>query len=359
VRVLFYILGFLLPLSVLLNGCKEVYFPEVDQVEPAIVVEGLLTDQEQQHLVKLHYSMGFNAYLPPQPVTGARVEVADHLGNIFTFIESQPGHYYSAESFAGQYGHVYTLHIETARGEVLRSGQQELLPPAPTDSIFGQPGVYQYVEQTFDGRFLVRTYEGVETFINIHNTGDSFPKVRYSPRILLLYGYWTQLPFQGDVFVYRWKKFADRTLPSVNFLGWETGYAGIRNHRLTHLPRSRYYYGIDEEEDIIGKYVLYRQYRLNDASHAFYKSMVKQLSGDGNLFDPIAAQLAGNMTCISDPDLKVFGLFEASSTISETYWVIDWPDVNRIEFFPFEDLDHVASEGTSVGVAPFFWQTQT
>jgi len=44
---------------------------------------------------------------------------------------------------------------------------------------------------------------------------------------------------------------------------------------------------------------------------------------EGKLFDPVSAQLIGNIKCITDPVRKAIGFFEASS-VSYSEYVVDF-----------------------------------
>jgi len=64
------------------------------------------------------------------------------------------------------------------------------------------------------------------------------------------------------------------------------------------------------------------QYTLNNESYLYYKSLNDQMQSEGKLFDPVAAQLTGNIKCTSDPGKKAIGFFEASS-VSYSRYVVD------------------------------------
>jgi hypothetical protein len=54
----------------------------------------------------------------------------------------------------------------------------------------------------------------------------------------------------------------------------------------------------------------------------YYKSLYGQIQSEGKIFDPVAAQLNGNIKCITDPEKKAIGFFEASS-VSYSEYVVD------------------------------------
>jgi hypothetical protein len=69
--------------------------------------------------------------------------------------------------------------------------------------------------------------------------------------------------------------------------------------------------------------ILYlNQYTLNNETYLYYKSLYGQIQSEGKIFDPVAAQLNGNIKCITDPEKKAIGFFEASS-VSYSEYVVD------------------------------------
>jgi hypothetical protein len=64
------------------------------------------------------------------------------------------------------------------------------------------------------------------------------------------------------------------------------------------------------------------QYTLNRETYLYYKSLYGQIQSEGKLFDPVAAQLNGNIKCITDPEKKTIGFFEASA-VSYSEYIVD------------------------------------
>jgi hypothetical protein len=62
----------------------------------------------------------------------------------------------------------------------------------------------------------------------------------------------------------------------------------------------------------------------------YYKSLDAQMQSEGKLFDPIAAQLTGNIKCITDPNKKVIGFFEASS-VNYSAYIVDFRNLSNSE----------------------------
>jgi hypothetical protein len=103
--------------------------------------------------------------------------------------------------------------------------------------------------------------------------------------------------------------------------------------------------------------ILYlKQYTLNNEAYLYYKSLDEQIQSEGKLFDPIAAQLNGNIKCITDPEKKAIGFFEASS-VSYSAYMVDFrnltnfqPSIIKIPYILPPELN-----GCQVNSAPLFW----
>jgi hypothetical protein len=107
---------------------------------------------------------------------------------------------------------------------------------------------------------------------------------------------------------------------------------------------------------ICGRILYLQQYTLNNETYEYNKDMNLQLQSEGKLFDPIAANLNGNIKCITDPYIKAFGFFEASS-VNRTAYKIDFrnltdnqPSITEITYtLPPE------SSGYEINSLPAFW----
>lgn len=98
-------------------ACEEVVIIDLDQTDTILVVDGLLTDRNQVHQVRLSQSIDFYGSDIP-PVTQAIVEVEDGSGNRFSYTHNPEGYdslngiYFSDFAFQGQIGQYYTLTVK-------------------------------------------------------------------------------------------------------------------------------------------------------------------------------------------------------------------------------------------------------
>ena len=63
------------------------------------------------------------------------------------------------------------------------------------------------------------------------------------------------------------------------------------------------------------------QYSLTREAYTFWTDIQKLEETEGEIFDPIATQLRGNMRCISNDEILMLGLFEVASKITTPAFV--------------------------------------
>lgn len=98
-------------ITVLLFSCEETIRLDLDQTEPVVVIEGLITNQAKKHFIKVSRSTDFYASQASAPVSGAQVRVEDDLGNQYLFEESTAGRYESVDTFSGLIGRTYRMQV--------------------------------------------------------------------------------------------------------------------------------------------------------------------------------------------------------------------------------------------------------
>jgi hypothetical protein len=65
----------------------------------------------------------------------------------------------------------------------------------------------------------------------------------------------------------------------------------------------------------------------------YYQTIIKQLNGDAQIFDPIPSQINSNMKCLSDTTKIVLGVFEVAAKYSKNirvYWNQGWKRSNKL-----------------------------
>jgi len=122
----------------ILSSCEEVVQLDLDSVDPVVIIEGMVTDQETWQYVKVSKSIDFYDDNPNNFVGNATVTVSD--GTVTYNYNHNPlnkeehkGLYFSETPFAGEVGKKYTLSV-TVDG-ITYTAVDELFPVTAIDSL--------------------------------------------------------------------------------------------------------------------------------------------------------------------------------------------------------------------------------
>ena len=370
--------SFIIIICTLLVSCYDPYTTGVDSDEKILVVDGMISNETASYKVSLSYAMPFYSDDAFQPVHSAMVTVSDDLGNSFNFSDNGNGDYLSDSlEFTGQPGRSYTLHIETIEGETFESVPQKLIKEYYPDTVYAEAD-YQETISRFNE--IIVTVRGANIMADITSETDSLPRFRFTSDLVRQYFYVKNIPppdFDPPLYLfYCWE--TDDISKDVNLSGNEYSlnkssvsrqgvyfiddrtYVEGRVYELGSLEPDLSYRGIATPYRSIynvSHRILYlNQYSLNAETYTYYKSMDAQLRSEGKLFDPIAVQLTGNISCTSDPEKKVYGFFEASG-VSRTSYIIGFRNQRNDEYLitriPYRKLPH--PNGCRINKAPLFW----
>ena len=353
-------LTLLLSGALLLSACQEEYRATLDNAEPLLVVEGLITDQPGPHAVKLTRTVKFQEDFAPQRVSGASIKITGTDGSVVFLHENQPGIYLTPYDFSGAIGESYELFITTAEGEEYQSAPQEILPPLSIDSVFGQLGqeVF-YNHSSVSNNVYTSTIDGTNTFVQTSGSVEQPARYRFISDLYLQYIIIYQNGMAAETYDYCWVK---KTINDQ--LGTDIGNPNSlpqATDKVGFVIRNRndfVYYGINAQLYDMHRVMINKIYTLNEDSYLFHKAKNEQLGDEGRFFDPIASQLPGNIQCTSDPSKRVLGLFEASSEFVMTYKVIADFFENNVTIDFIGDLDTIPRSGCLYEQFPDHWLFQ-
>jgi hypothetical protein len=364
-----YLQIFLFLVIILITGCKEEYFPEIDESETMLVVNGLLSDESSTIKVNLSNAAPFReyAYLPEK---GAAVAVEDDLGNQIKLTEKSPGNYESKPvSFV--YGRTYTLAIKTRKNNFYISTPQTLQPKAELDEVVHKVTTNTF-ETTINGEMVLKTFDGLGFSANLKTSSDASPYYLFKSTVLIEYNekihYAKTDSLTNDY--HCWKKYH----PDKNFNLNREGFNNLDEHvhDLSFTPIDSVFYGIIKEDIVTGyppavEYTYFRdlyyyvitikKYHLNEDVYQYYKDINAQLEASNRIFDPVSFQVKGNMTCQNNPDEPVLGVFEVSSTSMRTYSFSEFLQDNTVIYREEQplDMDEIYETGSVYEDYPAFW----
>ena len=325
-------------LAIVFSRCTEIYNPVINSNTEALIVEGLITNEAGPFTIKLTKAVPFpfDSVSISRDVTGAKVTVTDKYTSTTTFSDVGRGNYILPASFKSKIGNSYKLHVETTDGNIYESGFETLLSPQNFDSIRGYYASqsYMYADNNYkstDGGDI-----RVDLFDSVPKTASP-PLCRFNVNVTVQYTYEdaTTDTTTWHWFYFGWKKFDINSNENITDERSVAPGTVIKNHSIGFVPFGMSSYGFDMPPlTYVNYYYLrFNQYTINMDSYNFYKGANSQLASSGKLFDPVTAQLYGNMKCINNPSKIVLGLFEVSSVTRAAFIVNTLRSVGKVVLY--------------------------
>jgi len=225
----------------------------------------------------LSTTANYNTGTTTPKISGAGVRVLDDLGNVFVYLETEPGTYKSNSSFKGVVGRTY--HVELLYdGEIYRSSD-ELLQKAPAI----QNIRYYYLEnQLF-----------VEDGYYVYFDFQEDPTEKNAFRIVQIYeGKIANQP--GDIIAFNDEFFNGEFVDSLSF---------------------------NEPLELGDQYEV-QIWSLSDNARSFITEVEDQAGGTGGPFSVPPAPIYGNLYNLNDPNELVWGYFSASDIVSDSVTIL-------------------------------------
>ena len=317
-----------------LQGCVEPYYPELEDAGQSLVIDGLLSDREGYHQVRVSRS---SAYNDPDfiPVSGCQVQVTDQYGNAIIFYENEAGMYqqWVPQDFLIT-GNQYKL-LVSCKGKNYESSFQELLKSAPIGE------VYYKVEdrETTDPAI---TLQGIQFYTDFDIPQGSAENYRWEIEETWEYRSFYPITFYWDGF---------RVLPpgSVNqdlFYCWNTVpiyniiTASSRPLQEARINGQPLHYVSNETDRLRVKYsLLVTQYGLSREAYEYWQQLEKLSQETGGLYDSQPPQLRGNISNSENNDEVVLGWFSVSGKDVKRFFIDDdfkffFPNIECNPFLP-------------------------
>lgn len=314
-----YSIVFLVGLS--LASCTEPFDARSFTFERVIVVDGLLTDENKFHQLKLTYTYPIGSQ-SDDGITNADVRLIDSNGRQVFFREQSPGLYQSSLAFAGEVGKSYRLIFTTPDGKTYESNNQLLAASPEIDSIYDDYAV-------INNESLNEQLEGAQFFLDTHDdTGQArFFRYEWQEDYKILAPFPSRFEYLPDVdsIVLRREQvhqcYLFNTSNEINIAN-TLGISG--NQLIAHPIRF-----VDLRTDLLRvRYSLsVKQYNIGESAYRFFRKIQESNESGGSLFDRQQGSIPGNIVSLDDPSEIVLGYFEVAG-VSE-----------KRAFFNFEDLD--------------------
>jgi hypothetical protein len=247
----------------ILSACEKGIVLDLEQVDPKIVIEGLVTNNPRFQYVKISRNNGFYDSGAAPRVTNAVVTVADNLGNNIQFLHNpnnhkdSAGYYVPVPSFSGVVGRTYSLRV-TLEG-VVYEAQDRLNPVLSVDSLTSEIDPEE-VENPEDPKDPDRVYVVKFYAKEPQNTVDYYLFTFFRNDTLVL---------ENETDIY----FSDDEILAENIEGVEAP-----GHYLL------------KDTVVVNTFSMSRQ------GFVFYSDLATLLNGDGGMFSPPPANCRNNLS---------------------------------------------------------------
>jgi len=353
-KKLIYILSGLVLVLLFFVACEEYYTPKLDVVPSMLVVESHLTNDPKQNFVKLSKSQNFNSKDLAEGINGATVELIESKGSSLTGIESSTGYFtFSNTPIPGE---TYYLRI-TWENDIYES-EKAVMPPLHTiDTLYTNHNVKRsYRTDSYGGPTQIET-PGRDICINAPIT-PALEYYRFYWTAILDWNCTPPMP-PGSLFPPA-TIFGSITFQQIglfNIVGSKIFSISdkVENHQILFIAYDARIY-LDSECKIPGGWTItIDQYGISKDSYDFHEKLNQQFSAEGNLFEPVLAQVYGNIHCVTDSTKLVLGFFDLNSYRQYRYFFYSFGSGQGSEVIPhqlssyFNISDRVATIGNTAG----------
>jgi hypothetical protein len=306
-KINFLLLPLLAVLLFLINSCITPFIPEITEQKELLVVQGLITDQNETYMVKLSKSDAFGERTVFNPVSGSSVQISDDQGHSYSLDEISPGIYVTDSTvFKGETGRTYTLDIFKTSGKGFihyRSYPAEMKPVPPIDSIYYEKTVIKEKNPSSLG------INGCKIYLDTHDPENSCRFFRWD-------------------FSETWK--LRLLFPVKNMICWVSDKSDTINIKSTaafgeaRIIRHQVNYISNLSDRLQTEYsILVNQYSINEDEYAYWEKVKNLTSQVGGLSDIVPSSIPSNIYRVDDPGEPVLGYFSISAKSSRRIFIKD------------------------------------
>jgi hypothetical protein len=305
-------------------GCKQLYDPEITVDQSALVIEARLTSTPGELMVKISKAVNYDSDSADTPVPNCIVTVKEGENKIYFLTDNGDGSYSDTSLFA-QEGQTYSLNVVTADGDEYQSGDQVLPPIYTQDSIYTAKVNKEELVYTDEGYYkTVNPY--IEIYANLSSGSTEMPKCMYVPKVTVLYSigeahFTSSVNYSSEI--------------NLTTSTYENTQGSINKHTICVFGSSPSKYS-DDPNALINEYkISLTKYSLTPEAYQYYKSEKEQLEATGKIFDPIPAQVHGNIKCVNNIEKSVYGFFEVTNVEKFKYVCsVSWAILTPVDESP-------------------------
>lgn len=294
-------------LMLLVSSCVEPYFPEVMEAPNSFLVVNGFINANGPTTIQLVRTQNLNDNTPPRTEDGAIVMVEAENGESYRLQQMLSG-VYKIDHLNLNPSVKYRLFIRTRNSQEYASEYVAVKQAPEIDKVSWAP-----VDN--DAQLYVSTHDPA------NNT--RYYRWEFEHTWQFRSAFYTNLKYVNGRMEYRdssdepiyncWKTEKSTTIEYGSSV--KLSQDVINNYKLVAIPSN--------SEKLAIKYsILVKQYALTKQAYQYWEILKKNTESIGTLFDPLPSQLAGNISCLTNPDEPVIGFISASS-VTEKRILID------------------------------------
>ncbi len=300
----------ILLLAVLFTSCVDRFTPEIKGYENLLVIEGILTNEEETTYLKISRSYSVDSLRNTNVDAVAYIEDSRMNKTYFVTDINDPSIQRITPGFQAEIGETYVLHIIVDDNETYTSSPVTLLKTPEIDSI--------YLEYKTRINSDNENEKYAQIYLDTHDETDNTRFYRWN----WSEAYEINTPLVS-LYLLKNMKVKQRSEDEMINRCWlfdENKSIVVRSTKhlskdvVSHQPL------VSFSSSSLKPKVLYSikvdQYALSEESYNFYSHLQKVSEGVGSLFDPQPAQVIGNIKRDQDPNELVLGIFEANTASS-------------------------------------------
>lgn len=307
-------------------SCTEPYEIESKGFERILVVESTITDEPRHQIVKLSRTTSLDN-TAIQFESNAEISVVGSNGDNFNFSQDpNTGFYVSNQVFAAESNISYTLNILTSDGKRYSSSAVVLPPAVPMNKL--------YAERIVD---TSGNKDGVHVLVDTEDASGNAKYFRYEYEETYKITAPYPSPYIAEIINLDPNAFTFEIVltprePEKICYSTEIS-TGINQTSTTELGENKIFrfpvrYLSKTDAKLQTRYsILVKQYVQSVESYTFYKIIQELGSIESLLSQGQPGYVAGNIIDEGDPDAKVLGFFEISSTTSKRIY-FNYEDFN-------------------------------
>ena len=325
-------------LFIFLDACVEPLEVDFPNIPPTLVVDGLITDQPGPYEVRLFYTTRLDSTLKrPKYETGATVFIDVSDGNTVQLFESEPGIYQTNpnSTFKGEIGKSYSLRF-VSKGRTYRSEPQKMLSAGTIDDLSlefindavptGEPNG----PATFDGFKLLIDSHGEPAESNLFRwRWTGVYKLKTFPELRTEGGVDGPIPDPEPCSGYiKVGNHIEQVAPCTCCICWSTEYSQTAVVSDNEVADENTFNKVQIGLLPITSLNFYEKYHieveqlsLSEDVYEFWRLVEMQQTSGGNIFQPNAIKIRGNIKCENDPDREVLGAFSVSAVVKTSMFV--------------------------------------